>query len=602
MCGVLGTFGNGYGGEEVVRKALDGLSHRGPDHQAVLSGDGFCFGHTLLSIIGDSPIKQPVTSQDGSWSLTFNGEIYNYPEIAEEDHDLAVRSQMRSDTLILVEGLAKHGIEFVEKLNGIFAFAAFDHSNNVGYLVRDRLGIKPIYYASNSDGLVFSSETKPIRTYFQDCDTDPESMYSYVRFRYPIGERSFFKQIKMLPPATIMEVRDGQPSTMTSYWKVNVEPSFEGSYEEAREQVRHLLHDSIRIQMRSDHSFCTYLSGGLDSSYLTAIAATNIDVLDTYSIGVSDATDDESSYAALVAEHCRTRHHPYKLGATEYASELRDWGKTQGEPIGVPNQVALKILSRELSRDHRCVLSGEGADELFAGYGRIFQLPHDWNRYADSQTGGAQSPAFLAAFSKRYGHGPWNSYTDFFIDRYSYLSHNQATEVLRPFYSNETLGELRGVIESDVRTAFGPLQDDLFSQQLSFFQRVHLPGLLIRLDVSTMAHSVEGRVPFLDHRLVDFVNTLPFNYKQVRKPSFNSPEAAALLADELSEAHDIPKSILKDLGDELLPEPIVWRRKQGFPIPPTYYGSRDNEPAYLTWMRANLTQLEVERHPVRKAV
>jgi asparagine synthase (glutamine-hydrolysing) len=349
------------------------------------------------------------------------------------------------------------------------------------------------------------------------------------------------------------------------------------------------------MQMRSDHSFCTYLSGGLDSSYLSAVAIRAKGELDTYSIGFSDPEFDEAEHAEEVAEHLGTRHHPHRLDLEEYREAHERFVRHLGSPLGVPNQVALWVLSRELSRDHRCVLSGEGADEVFGGYGRIFLLPGDWQKLETARMGGAEAESVLGKIRERYGTTEFADYPAFFLRRYGYLSHEEAVAVLRPWFPERTLERAREAVEEEIREAFDDLQTDPFTRQLLLFQQVHLPGLLLRLDTATMAHGVEGRVPFLDHELVEFLNTLPISYRMRRKETFAGAESAGLLSDELSEVHDVPKILLKELGERILPSEIVWRRKVGFPIPPGYHDpSREDSagaPPYVGWVRRNLELL-----------
>lgn len=590
MCGILGLFGGTRAEASALERHIGSLAHRGPDGQNVASGEGWAFGHALLSIIGVSPITQPYRTRDGGLVLTYNGEIYNYVELLEEDAELRGRCSGRSDTEVLAEGLGLHGIRFVEKLNGIFAFAAFDLRTGEGFLVRDRLGVKPLYLAIRGEDTYFGSEIRALQAFAGLPDEpDPEGFYSYARFRYPLGERTYKKGVGMLPPGSIMRIA-GQTRRIERYWDIPEPTPFKGSYEEARERVRELLLDTMRLQMRSDHSFCTYLSGGLDSSLLTAIARANKPELDTYSIGLRSAAHDETAQSTEVARLMGTNHHPYLLGPAEYREQHAEFVRHLGAPISLPNQVALKVLSRELGRDHRCVLSGEGADEVFGGYGKIFLLPADWER-AQPGGGHAEGPEFRARLEARYGREALADYPALFLSRYAYVSHERALEWLGRYFPARDLEAARGAVEGEIRDWFSKWSCDLYSRQLLLFQKIHVPGLLIRLDVATMAHSVEGRVPFLDHRLVEFANSLPMEYKMRRLDTFDQAYRAGLTSDELSEVHDVPKTLLKDIARPVLPESIVWRKKMGFPIPVEYYapaGGSDQGSPYEAWVRKNL--------------
>jgi len=603
MCGIIGWLGSSNTNTARLEECLAQLTHRGPDAQIVRGGDSFGFGHSLLSIIGESPIQQPIVSSDGKITLTYNGEIYNYLELMKDDPKIAARCRHRSDTEVLVEGLSLYGIEFAKQLNGIFAFTFFDKSTGAGYLVRDRLGVKPLYYTTSEGNLYFSSEIKPLlKLSGTSHELDPESLYSYVRFRYPLGERTYYRSIKMLPPGSWAEFQQGTV-THSKYWQVLVPEPFEGNYQEACEVVKDQLEDAIRIQMRSDHSFCTYLSGGLDSSYLTAIARRTKEQLDSYSIGLQSEEFDESEYAQQVASYLNTRHHPYLLTKEEYRSQHESFVDHLASPISVPNQVAMKVLSRELSKDHRCVLSGEGADEVFGGYGRIFLLPYDWQRLVEAKEGlGAKAGQFVKKIEHRHGRSEFVDYVDFFVDRYGYVSHQQAVEALRDHYDVELLNQTRDTITEDFRQQFGQWETDPVTKQLLFFQKNHLPGLLLRVDTATMAHAVEARVPFLDHRLLELLNSMPIGFKIQPKDSFEEALADGLLSDELSETHNTPKSILKDIAEEALPHDIIWRKKMGFPIPNDFYrgetAASDSTPNYNLWVQRNLDLLKESREEI----
>lgn len=602
MCGIIGAFGEDRDNGQAVRRHVKSLAHRGPDGQTVVDGEGFAFGHALLSIIGPGPIRQPITSSDGRVTLTYNGEIYNFVEIMRDHPELKARCTAMSDTQVLVEGLSLYGIDFIKECNGIFGFAAWDRKTRTGWIVRDRLGVKPVYYTQAAGQIWFASEARPLLEMSgASTEPDPEAFYSYARFRYPLGERTFFKSVKMIPPGNIVTIRDGKV-TLDCYWDIQEPKPFTGSYEEARHAARELFLNAVEIQMRSDHSFCTYLSGGLDSSYLTAIARQNKSELDTYSIGLDAGEFDESEYSLQVARTLGTRHHPYLLKSEEYRQQHAEYVRHLGMPISVPNQVALKILSRELSRDHRVVLSGEGADEVFGGYGRIFLLPADWERL---QKSGVENDSgrreFLRKIREQFGTDEWADYPSFFLRRYGYVTHEQAAGLMGEHFDRPSMDRARESVETDIRAMFGRWQTDLYTRQLLLFQKIHLPGLLMRVDTSTMAHHVEGRVPFLDHRVVELLNSFPIHYKMKRKESFDAAMAQGLTSDELSETHDIPKAPLKEMAEEIVPKEIVWRKKVGFPIPAGFYKPEEagaaggtggsNKPSYAWWVERNMQLL-----------
>ena len=593
MCGIFGSIGGEPPEPGRVERAMKSLAHRGPDAQDFVTLPGVCLGHTLLSIIGDGPIAQPIYTSDGGGVLVFNGEIYNYLELIEEDdalRDVCSRRE-RSDSVVLVEGLRLYGEAFLSRLNGMFAFAYHDLDRGVTTLVRDRLGIKPLFYSEPSGSVVFASESRTLRLITGlPFEPDPEGFYSYLRFRYPIMSRSFDRRIRQVMPGHLLRIgRDGNVANIR-WWENSTAGGFGGTYEEAREEVEALIRSAIELRMRSDHDFSSFLSGGLDSSVLAAVASRNKAHLDTYSIGIRGVEEfDESSYAQMVIDELGTRHHPYMLGPEEFGEQHSEIVAGLEEPLGVPNQVALKVLSRGISETHRVVLSGEGADEVFAGYGRIFLLPHDWELIGRKRkaAGGVREK-----LESRYGPVMPESFMELFLLRYGYTPHDYAVEAIRPWIADANADELRESVEGDVARLYDELEADTpFNRMLLLFQNLHLPGLLHRVDTVTMAHSVEARVPFLDHRLVEFANTLPIEYKV--RPLTPLCELDHLVADEISEVHDVPKVVLKDIGKKMLPAKIVARRKMGFPIPSSFYaqGQPNGTVDYQMWTQRNLDLL-----------
>jgi len=593
LCGILGFVRQRPIDPDRFRAACAGMAHRGPDAQDCCFLDGAAFGHALLSIIGDRAVPQPIATADGQGLLVFNGEVYNYLELFEEDAELraACAGRPRSDTVVLAEGLRRHGAAFLPRLNGMFALAYFDRGTGRTLLARDRLGIKPLHYTTAGGGVAFASETRSLRLLLElGHQPDPLGYYGYVRFRYPVFGGGYDARIRQLEPGALIEVDADGIRASERWWRPRVEPDFDGSRGEAVERVRELLEDSVRLRMRSDHSFCTFLSGGLDSSLLTALAARSTPVLDSYSIGIEGAEGaamDESAWAAEAAAAVGTRHHPYRLGAEEYRAEHAALVRHLEEPVGVPNQVALSVLSRELARDHRVVLSGEGADEVFGGYGRIFLLPHDWRAIEAGPTG-----ELGAKLRARFGEPLPAGFAELFLRRYGYTDHAHARALLAPMFPAAELDALEERLLQIFAARLEPsCAAGLHDRLLQLFQEVHLPGLLARADLASMAHSVEARVPFLDHELVEFVNRLPFAWKVIE----HTPRAdlRRLLGDEISEVHDEPKAPIKEIARRHLPAGVVDRRKVGFPIPPAFYS--EGEPAqggYASWTRRNLELLQ----------
>jgi asparagine synthase (glutamine-hydrolysing) len=596
MCGIAGVLGTPPAGAVDVQAGVDALSHRGPDFSSVLEVENGSFGHTLLSIIGERPMRQPLVSMDESSALTFNGEIYNFIELRMADSEIAAATSGGSDSEVLLEGLVRHGLDFVPKLNGMFAFA-FADSDGVGYLVRDRIGIKPLYYEEHESYIVFASELPALAAMTgRTRRPDVRGWYSYVRARYPIGTSTFDAGVRMLPPGHILRFDHGK-ARLIEYWRNAGEVDYSVAANDVIANVDDLLGDSVTLRMRSDHSFCTFLSGGLDSSLLTAMAARTKPGLQTYSVTVKSEGFDESRYSEQVAAEIGTDHFELLLDQRSFGSAAASLWRDAQTPLGVPNQVAISALSELMSEKHRCVLSGEGADEIFGGYGRIFLMPHDWDALESARSLGDIET--MRRFAETYGDDAFSDYAEAFIHRYSYVSHDVARDVLAEMFGEDEIEDARIWFEEHIRGLFDEYPDtDSTDQLLRVFQRLHLPGLLLRLDVATMAHSVEARVPFLDHRLVEYANSLPMAIKMYRLESFESAARSGTMGPQLSEVHDIPKWPLKKAGARYLDASIINRRKMGFPIPPAFYGSSAKAPlaGYEAWLKSNIEQPMLRMH------
>ncbi len=588
MCGIVGVLGHAPPGTVDVRLGVDLLTHRGPDSSSVLELEHATFGHTLLSIIGEEPVRQPLVSRDRRSALTFNGEIYNFIEIRTSDRQIADATTGGSDTEVLFDGLVRYGLDFLPKLNGMFALAFVD-ADGVGYLVRDRIGIKPLYYEEHASYLVFASELPALAAATgRTRDPDVHGWYSYVRARYPIESSTFDVGVKMLPPGHFLRFERGE-SRLIEYWRDIGEVNYDVSETEMIANVHDLLQDSVRLRMRSDHSFCTFLSGGLDSSLLTAMAVEAKPDLQTYSVTVESEGFDESPFSSRAATDIGTDHRELSVDRPSFRRALESLWRHAQTPLGVPNQVAIYSLSELMSQRQRCVLSGEGADEVFGGYGRIFLLPRDWAALETARSGG--DARTMSRFADAYGTDAFGDYIEAFVHRYTYVSHDTAKSLLSWLFSSEEIDQARSWFEYRVRQLFAEYSEKHPSDVLlRVFQRLHLPGLLLRLDVATMAHSVEARVPFLDHRLVEYANSLPMAMKMARLDTFEPAVAAGAMGPQLSEVHDIPKWPLKRVAAGYLDSSIVDRPKMAFPIPPSFYGSEATTPlrGYETWLNTNL--------------
>ena len=590
MCGIVGAVTAAESGREFVCAGIERMRDRGPDHAGSVHLEGVHLGHSLLSTIGEIEFEQPFWTHDKRAVIVFNGEIYNYLELMRDDFELEARCARfpRSDTVVLAEGLNLHGERFLERCNGMFAFAFLDVASMRLLLARDRLGIKPLFYRAHAGEFYFASEAQVLRATQPGRKIDPVGLYSSLRFRYPMGALSIDAGIAQLEPGFLMRVSPDGSFVQCRWWSNSHAGGATDSEQTAIERTAELLGCSLELCMRSDHGFSSFLSGGLDSSLLAALAINEKGALDTYSVGL-EAEDaiDESLYARAVAEHIGSHHIAHVVDAADFQARAQRILADKGEPILVPNQVALDSVSAELAKRHRVVLSGEGADEVFGGYGRIFLLPHDWRLFQR----GELTPKWVAALPAEFVH----DFIGFFVERYGYTSHAFAvTELGKWGFTRDVADHARDAIVARLRELWERIDaDDDRNRLMVLFQNIHLPGLLGRLDSATMRHSVEGRVPFLDYRLVEYVNTLPAVLKQ--KPLLKDMIGMRLSGDQLSGVADIPKFILKTIGERYIPKPIVYRAKVGFPIPGSFTRQDGAEAAngnqYESWIASNMHEL-----------
>lgn len=570
MCGILGKI---YARKNVVFnekrfvEALNLQNHRGPDDSGYFFNDCVALGHRRLSILDLSEnARQPMHSANKLISLVFNGEIYNFREIKKELISTGINFRTTSDTEVLIYLYEKEGIKFIQRLNGMFAIALYDKRTDTSYLIRDRLGIKPLYFYQRNGDVTFSSEIKSILHFESDktFESNESAFSSYLSFRYPILNDSYFKEINPLPPAHYLKIKNGK-SEVKKYW--DTIPQFHLQKEDKGEayyieELRRLLHSSVEYRMISDVPLGAFLSGGVDSSVLTAIMAQKIsDPVKTFTIGFNEKGYNEFEYANLIAKRYKTDHSEILLSGSDYIQTMDYLIGIKDAPLSVPNEVPLYLMSKELKKEITVVLSGEGADEIFGGYGRIFRSPYDYYR----STKGSTSKTFSQNLIEKYGRSSFDDELDHFYQLYAYTSPDQKSRLLNEKISNAKLDEQ---YRHRFRVLFEELGDDSYYNKMMYaFEMVHLQGLLNRADLSTMAASVEARVPFVDHRLVEFAFSIPVKYKLKWRNEQAQKQSIDLMSDVISEVYDTPKYILKKAFEQDINKEVLYRKKMGFPVP-----------------------------------
>jgi asparagine synthase (glutamine-hydrolysing) len=570
MCGILG-----YIGAVEDQRFVDALNlqrHRGPDDWGVWREGKLNLGHRRLSIVDLSDsASQPMVVAGGNIVGVFNGEIYNYRELRRELEQAGYSFRTKGDTEVLLNGYHWLGEEIFSRLVGMFAVAIYDKRDGSVLLARDRLGIKPLYVTEIGRDFCFSSEVKSILALSdRPREIDHSAVVSYLSFRYPVRGGTFFKGIDQLDPGSFMKIERGGRRTTKRYWALS---DFVAGREEDKGEeyyisaLRDLVRSSVEYRMIADVPVGAYLSGGVDSSVVVSEMAqlTNSPVK-TFSIGFSESDYNEFSYARLVADRYQTDHKEITLSASQYFDRLNELIRFKDAPLAVPNEVPLYLMSLELKRDITVVLSGEGADEIFGGYGRIFRSADDYSKWqswnADPTT---TSPELAGKLRRKYGAASFSGEVDHFLHLYRYTNEELRRSLLGDAVDLETEDRL---LAEHFQSVFDEVPDAPYATKMMHtFERLHLPGLLQRLDTTTMAASVEGRVPFVDHRLVEFAASVPLHHKLRWKQDNGRELTRDLLGDEVSEAHDIPKYILKKSFEGALPDEVLYRRKMGFPVP-----------------------------------
>jgi len=577
MCGILGiiSFKDDFTYDpDCFSEALKMQEHRGPDDYDILEGENFIFGHRRLSIIDlNSHAKQPMVSNCGKYTLVFNGEIYNYKEIREDLISKGYQFNTESDTEVLLNSYIEHGIKCIELFIGMFAFAINDQTSNETFIVRDRLGIKPLYFHRNKKQFIFSSEIKSILKLQENTkqNLNIEAISSYLSFRYPILNDTFFKEINSLAPAHYIKISSGNVE-FVEYW--NIVSHFKEQKNDKGEeyyisQIRKILASAIDYRMIADVPIGSFLSGGVDSSIITAIMAENSEKpVKTFTIGFENDGFNEFEYAELIAKKYQTSHTEITLSDKNYIDAMERLICYKDAPLSVPNEVPLYLMSKELKKSITVVLSGEGADEIFGGYGRIFRSPYDYERIKNIDNLGLsekEKDELSKEFIKKYIASTFNTEVDHFMNIYSYTSFSEKKELLN---KSIDLEKIEAKFFNKFLYYFNELADESYYDKLMYtFEKIHVVGLLNRVDTTTMAASVEARVPFLDHRLVEFAATIPMKYKLKWNSVEDQIQSKLLMSDKISESHDTPKYILKKAYETMLPHNILYRKKMGFPVP-----------------------------------
>jgi asparagine synthase (glutamine-hydrolysing) len=577
MCGIAGVYATTKTTETLKFIGADmvkSLRHRGPDGNGFIvlgknNAPRMLLAHTRLSINDLSPLgAQPMSFEGTSLWIVFNGEIYNFAELREDLRKKGHRFVSRSDTEVIIAAWLEWGHDCFSQFVGMWAMAIWDETNSTLVLSRDRLGIKPLFIARENGNLFFGSEPKAFLRHMEKSPrVNLKAISDYFSYRQPLDGDTFYHNVYTVEPGTSLVLSDGR-ETVHRYWTLPVhQQRQEVSESEALEVTASLFREAVNCRLVGDVPVGAFLSGGLDSSALVAeMALKREDPIKTFTIGFKEEGYNEFEFSTEVANHLGCDHHEYLLGPDQYFSKIQDMVRIKDAPLSVPNEIALHELSTALKKHVTVVLSGEGADELFGGYGRIFRSADDYQRV--TKAGGAFNldPLLRRNLDKKYSTLEWSEPVDHFLSEYSYMSLNKKETL----FSDELMRNL-GPDPHRVdyfRSIFDELSGiDTLNQYMWIFQKIHLQGLLGRLDSATMSASVEGRVPFTDHRLIEYVSSLPLEYKMRWRDGKSKQAAKFLNSSQISEDLDITKYLLRNIASQHLPENTIARKKVGFPVP-----------------------------------
>jgi asparagine synthase (glutamine-hydrolysing) len=561
MCGIAGRFNYRTGAPvdaRELRAMCDLIAHRGPDAEGEWTSGPVGLGHRRLAVIDLSPAgRQPMTTDEQDLTITFNGEIYNFLELRHDLEQRGHRFRSRSDTEVMLAAYREWGVDCLARFRGMFAFALWDANQRMLFLARDRVGKKPVHYLVDDDGLAFASEPKAFlaRPAFKP-EPNLEALSAFLDYQYVPSPLSAFSGVQKLPPAHYLVVRDGHVEVQR-YWKLSYAAKRRLGEDEACDELVQRLREAVRLRLVSDVPLGAFLSGGVDSSAVVALMAELSDSpVKTFSIGFDEASYNELPYARLIAQRYGTDHHEFVV--TPHAADIFPqlvWH--YNEPYADSSAIPTYYLS-ELARRHVTVaLNGDAGDENFAGYGRYItpasaerfdRMPGVVRRAVGGVARRAPAPArsdSIVYRGRRWLRGLADTPTGRFSRRVMIFDPDLKDEMCATAFLNAAGGAdgarfLREAFEaSDAADSLDALLDVDVNCYLS-------DCLLVKVDIATMAHGLEGRSPMLDHEFMEFAASLPADLKL---------------------RGDRTKYIFKRALGRLLPPEILERPKKGFSVP-----------------------------------
>ena len=577
MCGIAGLIGTNRSPEWLVdnaRAMATAIAHRGPDADGVWhdAAAGVALAHRRLSILDLSPLgAQPMHSASGRWVITFNGEVFNFAELRAELEGTGAVFRGGSDTEVMLAAIEAWGLDAaVRRFVGMFAFAAWDRHERTLHLVRDRLGIKPLYWARFGDIMLFGSELKSLlAAEGWTPRVDRDALAAYTRWNYVPSPHCIWQGVRKLQPGTRLELRPAREPIIARYWDLRsiaergVAQPFAGTADEAEAQLHKLLLESVRLRMVSDVPLGAFLSGGVDSSLVVALMQAQASgPVRTFSIGFRESLYDEAVFARAVARHLGTEHTELYVGPSEAIDVIPRLPDMYDEPFADSSQIPTFLVSQMTRTSVTVALSGDGGDELFAGYTRYHWAEMVRRRFLVLPSGvrgmlaGAMSAPPRAMWEALSGLLPKHLRRQRVSERVAklaaFLREPDADAIYRRQHTHwERPGE---VVPGATELRNVTFDDTLRESVPNFVQRMQLldmltylpDDILTKVDRASMAVSLEARVPLLDHRLVEFCWTLPHTLKV---------------------GGGVDKRLLRNILYRYVPRTLIERPKMGFALP-----------------------------------
>ena len=563
MCGIVGFNSKN---SKILNDMLDSIKHRGPDDNGVYESDKFSLGHVRLSILDLSyEGHQPMRFEN--LVMVYNGEVYNFEEIKKELVKEGYSFKSKTDSEVILKAYHKWGIKAIDKFIGMFAIAIYDAKKRVVTLIRDRVGVKPLYYYFDGKDFIFASELRAIMKYKKNLEINKDALYEFFQFGYISSNLSIFKNCYKLPAGYYAEFKiDNLEFKMKEYWSILEffkKEKFQKSEKELVDELEELLIDSFKYRMVADVPVGVFLSGGIDSSVVAAILQKHYGNIHTFTIGFKEAEYNEAKWAKKVASHLGTHHTEKYLSSSEAKEILKKFVDIYDEPFGDSSGIPTTLVS-QIAKENgvKVVLSADGGDEIFCGYERywfsknigdkLFKIPYSVRKITSNIMNliGVQNASKIFKI-KNFEH-KYNQLSEMLKDNnwqdiYEKLIHN---------FKNSEIKELLGVVKKIDEKSFsiGEKENPMQGMMLWDYHRYMIDDILVKVDRATMFNSIEGREPLLDHRIAEFMAQVPFEYKYKDGKS---------------------KYLLRKVLERYLPKELINRPKMGFGIPMFEWFSTD---------------------------